>query len=746
MWLNATTKLITLLINFFLTCFSFQVSPDSPHEEIKAAYRKLALKYHPDKNKDNEGAKRLFQRINAAYNLLTGDEDIGSLSEDQIINLFQELIKTEWFSFLSQNSQNLDFSDDSDYYDSEEDMMSHEQWDEIEKNAQKNAQKLVDEEEQEKKKLEKKRERRKKHKQRRKEKKREEKEVTAKSDTNSKDKYEIKDVSNVQIIKKGNVTNSPKVTDSPKKPKNHLVESDSDTPEIDLGSAFCSKVKQKVEKSEARTRKASEKAVNGDENNGTSKRNSSSPPQNVSEIVTNSKTNNNVVNSKPSPPQTTNISLPEPPTEENFFKSQEHARKGNEFAQFGKLHNAIEEYTKAIALNQIDHRCYGNRSYCYHSLKKFEEALSDANSAVSLVPNEPKGYFRKAKALCGLKRFSEAENALSKILELDPQCSEAAHELFEVRLLQLQDFGFDRRACEHALIKSKNDIQGAIEFLLSSQFKDNMSFTSTDYEEPPPPPPQMPPPIYPNISHIPHTQMSTFYPVISAGSYTASPIRMPSVAPGTRPHMMQMPVRVPVPYPRPQNMHMNSIPVSNMMRMPAQMQSPVHQQSPLHPVKPHNQQPMMVRPNTMAVRPGPKPQHHNLNVRPHNDKPQNMANGKSGRKFDPRDYSLWIGHFDSKKITEKDLYDVFTKYGKVSGVVIIKTHGKPLAYSFIHFMRHEDAKRAFNAAQNHVIQGVSLDVNWNKNPTIECEHWLRGNCPYSNCHYLHVSDHDHKFR
>ena len=733
----------------------FQVSPDASHGEIKAAYRKLALKYHPDKNKDNEGAKRLFQRINAAYNLLTGDEEIGSFTEDQIINLFQDLIKTEWFSFLSQNSQNFDFSDDSDYYDSEEDLMSHEQWEQIEKNAQKNAQKLVDEEEQEKKKLEKKRERRKKHKQRRKEKKREEKETSAKSDCNSKEKFELKDASNVQIIKKGNVTSSPKVADSPNKSKSNQAESESDTPEIDLGSAFCSKVKQKVEKSEARTRKASEKAVNGDDSNSCSKRNSSSPPQTGNENMTNSKTNNNNSNhtnnansSKPSPTQSVTNPLPEPPSEENFFKSQEHARKGNEFAQFGKLHNAIEEYTKAIALNQIDHRCYGNRSYCYHSLKKFEEALSDANSAVSLVPNEPKGYFRKAKALCGLKRFSEAEIALSKILELDPQCSEAAHELFEVRLLQLQDFGFDRRACEHALIKSKNDIQGAIEFLLSSQFKDNMSFTTTEYEDsPPPPPPQIPPPIYPNISHIPHSQMSTFFPVISPGSYTASPIRMPAVTPGARAPMMPMPVRVPVPYPRPQNMPMNSIPVSNMMRLPSQMPSPVHQPSGQHPPKAHNQQPMMVRPNTMAVRPGSKPLHHNVNVRPNNDKQhQNLVNGKSGRKFDPRDYSLWIGHFDSKKITEKDLYDVFTKYGKVSGVVIIKTHGKPLAYSFIHFMKHEDAKRAFNAAQNHVIQGVSLDVNWNKNPTIECEHWLRGNCPYSNCHYLHVSDHDHKFR
>ena len=121
---------------------------------------------------------------------------------------------------------------------------------------------------------------------------------------------------------------------------------------------------------------------------------------------------------------------------------------------------------------------------------------------------------------------------------------------------------------------------------------------------------------------------------------------------------------------------------------------------------------------------------------------ENGGGGGANCKFDPRDYSLWIGHFDSKIVTDKDLYEVFVKYGEVSGVVIIKTHGKPLAYSFVHFMKREDAKRAFNAAQNHIIKGVSLDVNWNKNPTIECEHWLQGNCPYTNCHYLHVKDHN----
>ena len=49
------------------------ISKDASLDEIKKSYRKLALKYHPDKNKDNEESTKKFQEITEAYSIL-GDE------------------------------------------------------------------------------------------------------------------------------------------------------------------------------------------------------------------------------------------------------------------------------------------------------------------------------------------------------------------------------------------------------------------------------------------------------------------------------------------------------------------------------------------------------------------------------------------------------------------------------------------------------------------------------------------------
>ena len=65
-----------LWLSLPLLCFSkdyykvLGVKKGAKTEEIKKAFRKLALKYHPDKNKE-EGAEEKFMKLSEAYNILS---------------------------------------------------------------------------------------------------------------------------------------------------------------------------------------------------------------------------------------------------------------------------------------------------------------------------------------------------------------------------------------------------------------------------------------------------------------------------------------------------------------------------------------------------------------------------------------------------------------------------------------------------------------------------------------------------
>ena len=50
------------------------VNKSASADQIKSAYRKLAVKYHPDKNKDDKGAEEKFKEASEAYHVLSNSE------------------------------------------------------------------------------------------------------------------------------------------------------------------------------------------------------------------------------------------------------------------------------------------------------------------------------------------------------------------------------------------------------------------------------------------------------------------------------------------------------------------------------------------------------------------------------------------------------------------------------------------------------------------------------------------------
>ena len=57
------------------TILGVQKSADA--KAVKSAFRKLAMKYHPDQNADNKNAQAKFAQINQAYEIL-GDKNMGN--------------------------------------------------------------------------------------------------------------------------------------------------------------------------------------------------------------------------------------------------------------------------------------------------------------------------------------------------------------------------------------------------------------------------------------------------------------------------------------------------------------------------------------------------------------------------------------------------------------------------------------------------------------------------------------------
>ncbi|KAG0145766.1 hypothetical protein CROQUDRAFT_45383 [Cronartium quercuum f. sp. fusiforme G11] len=127
---------------------------------------------------------------------------------------------------------------------------------------------------------------------------------------------------------------------------------------------------------------------------------------------------------------------PQPQMVQNNQRSQQINRmkeegniafKGNNFERAVEIYSLAAEaaatrplFEPSIWIKEELSVVLCNRAAAYQSMKKWVEALCDAEAVIKLKRNWSKGHFRKAKALEGMGKLDEAKDAALLGLEFEP--------------------------------------------------------------------------------------------------------------------------------------------------------------------------------------------------------------------------------------------------------------------------------------------------------------------------------------
>ena len=105
--------------------------------------------------------------------------------------------------------------------------------------------------------------------------------------------------------------------------------------------------------------------------------------------------------------------------------------KGDHAYKERNYRTAYLEYTRAIEATPDNHVLMGNRCQAYLKVGRVEEALRDAERAVDLAPEWPKGHYRLGLCLQRQERYADSVVAFEHACRLDGESGECRKALDE---------------------------------------------------------------------------------------------------------------------------------------------------------------------------------------------------------------------------------------------------------------------------------------------------------------------------
>ena len=105
--------------------------------------------------------------------------------------------------------------------------------------------------------------------------------------------------------------------------------------------------------------------------------------------------------------------------------AEAYSNRGIAYAKLNKHEQAIEDFSKAIALNPNLAEAYSNRGLTYAELNKHERAIEDYDRTIELNPNYAKAYYNRGIAYAKLNKHERAIEDYGKAIALNPNYAEA---------------------------------------------------------------------------------------------------------------------------------------------------------------------------------------------------------------------------------------------------------------------------------------------------------------------------------